>query len=191
MQPITPFSTRMKLRGFRQMADQHRPTSVWPPMTSNYYQTGQSLHHWPAIICPSSSPSTPICPRLKGLSEPTSTSIKADWARYAEACDKYLAEAGETRTVKQAEKTFRKTVNKASDLFITAGRIQRFLPTLLASAKSLADERDRNRRRKAQRSKQIHLKNWWWKTSEPNGNRPLTKSTIEQAYRIHGGLLRA
>ena len=28
---------------------------------------------------------------------------KADWARYAEACDKYLAEAGETRTVEQAE----------------------------------------------------------------------------------------
>ena len=38
---------------------------------------------------------------------------KADWARYAEACDKYLAEAGETRTVEQAEKTFRKAVNKA------------------------------------------------------------------------------
>ena len=38
---------------------------------------------------------------------------KADWARYAEACDKYLAEAGETRTAEQAEKTFRKAVNKA------------------------------------------------------------------------------
>ena len=36
-----------------------RPTSVWPPMTSHYHQTGQSLPHWPAIICPSSSPSTP------------------------------------------------------------------------------------------------------------------------------------
>ena len=43
---------------------------------------------------------------------------KADWARYAEACDTYLAEAGETRTVEQAEKTFRKAVNKASGLFI-------------------------------------------------------------------------
>ena len=70
---------------------------------------------------------------------------KADWARYAEACNKYLAEAGETRTVKQAEKTFRKAVNKASGLFIPAGRIHHFQPTLPASVKSLADERDRNR----------------------------------------------
>ena len=30
-----------------------------------------------------------------------------EWACYAEACDKYLAEAGKTRTVEQAEKTFR------------------------------------------------------------------------------------
>ena len=70
---------------------------------------------------------------------------KADWARYAEAFDKFLAEAGETRTVEQAEKTFRKAVNKASGLFIPAGRIQLFQPTLPASAKSLADERDRKR----------------------------------------------
>ena len=65
---------------------------------------------------------------------------KADWARYAEACDKYLNEVGETRTVEQAEKTFRKAVNKASGLFIPAGRIQHFQPTLPASANSLADE---------------------------------------------------
>ena len=32
---------------------------------------------------------------------------KVDWARYAEACDKYLAETGETNTVDEAEKTFR------------------------------------------------------------------------------------
>ena len=70
---------------------------------------------------------------------------KADWARYAEAYDKYLAEAGETRTVELAEKTFRKAVNKASGLFIPIGRIQHFQPTLPASAKSLADERDRKR----------------------------------------------
>ena len=68
---------------------------------------------------------------------------KADKARYAGACDKYLAEAGETRTVEQAEKTFRKAVNKASGLFIPAGRIQHFQPTLPASDKSLAYERDR------------------------------------------------
>ena len=65
---------------------------------------------------------------------------KADWARYAEACDKYLAEAGKTRAVEQAKKTFRKAVNKASGLFILAGRIQHFQPTLPTSAKSIANE---------------------------------------------------
>ena len=53
---------------------------------------------------------------------------KADWARYADACDEYLAEAGETRTVEQAEKTSRKAVNKASGLFIPAGRPHSTLP---------------------------------------------------------------
>ena len=57
-------------------AGQFRPTSVWPPMTPHNYQTGQSLPYWPAIICPSSSPSNPNCPRLMGLGEPTSTSRK-------------------------------------------------------------------------------------------------------------------
>ena len=70
---------------------------------------------------------------------------KADWARHPEARNKYLADAGETRIVEQAEKTFRKAVNKASGLFILAGRIQHFQPTLSASAKSLVDERDRKR----------------------------------------------
>ena len=76
MQPTTPFITRMKLRGYRQMAGQLRPTSVWPPMTLHYYQTGQSPPHWSAIICPCSSPPTPNCPRFMGLGEPTSTSRK-------------------------------------------------------------------------------------------------------------------
>ena len=71
---------------------------------------------------------------------------KADWAHYAEASDEYLAEAGETITVKQAYKTFRKAVNKASGLFIPDGRIRHFQPSLSASAKSLADERNRKRR---------------------------------------------
>ena len=52
----------------------------------------------------------------------------ADWARYDEAYGEYLAEAGETRTVKQAKKTFRKAVSKASGLFIPAGRIRHFQP---------------------------------------------------------------
>ena len=62
MQPARPFLMRMRLRDYREIAGQLRPTSVLPPITSHYYQTGQSLPHWPAIICPSSSPSTPNCP---------------------------------------------------------------------------------------------------------------------------------
>ena len=71
---------------------------------------------------------------------------KADWAPYAEACDKYHAEACETKTAEQAEKISRKAVNNVSGLFILAGRIRHFQPTLLSSAKSLADDRDRKRR---------------------------------------------
>ena len=67
---------------------------------------------------------------------------KADWSRYAEACD--LAEAGETRTAEQAMKIFRKAVNKASGILIPAGRFQHFQLALTASVESLADERDRN-----------------------------------------------
>ena len=49
---------------------------------------------------------------------------KADCARYAEASDEYPAEAGETKTVEQAEKTSGKAANSASVLFIPAGRIR-------------------------------------------------------------------
>ena len=55
---------------------------------------------------------------------------KVDWARFAEGCDKYLAEADKARAVEQAEKTFRKAVNKASGLLFPAGSIQHFQPTL-------------------------------------------------------------
>ena len=55
---------------------QLRPTSVWTPMTSHYYQTSQSLHHRPEIIFPSSWRSTPNCRRLMGLSKSTSISRK-------------------------------------------------------------------------------------------------------------------
>ena len=84
--------------------------------------------------------------KLSTIDGPRRTYInfkKADWARYAEACDKYLAEVGETRSVEQALKTFMKAVNKASGLFIPDDRNQHFKPTLPASAKSLVDERDR------------------------------------------------
>ena len=55
---------------------------------------------------------------------------KGDWERYADACDDYPAEAGETGTIEQAEKIFRKAVNKASGLFIPTVRIRHFQPTL-------------------------------------------------------------
>ena len=107
---------------------------------------------------------------------------KADRVRYAEACDEYLAEAGETRTVEQTENTFRKAVNMASGLFIPAGRIRHFQQTLPASTKSLADERDRKLNPADEAlndlNKQIQL--WWWKKSEPNGIPPSTNATIEE-----------
>ena len=134
IQPTTPFLTRMKLRSYRQISCQLRPTSVWPPMTSDWsVSTSLASDNLPITI--NSELSTIDGPRRSYINFK-----KADWASYAEACDKYLAGAGETRTVEQAEKTFRKAVNKASGLFIPAGRIQHFQPTLPSSAKSLADE---------------------------------------------------
>ena len=97
--------------------------------------TSLSSDHLPILISINNELSTVDGPRRTYINFK-----KADWARYAEACDKYLAESGETRSIEQAENTFRKAVNKASRLFIPAGHIQHFQPT-----KSLADERDRKR----------------------------------------------
>ena len=99
--------------------------------------TSLASDHLPIIITINSELSTIDGPRRTYINFK-----KADWARYAETCVKYLAEAGEPRTVEQAEKTFRTAVNKASGLFIPTGRIQHIQPTLPASAKSLADKRD-------------------------------------------------
>ena len=95
---------------------------------------------------------------------------KADWACYA--CDDYPAEAGEGITVEHAEKTFRKAVHRASSLYIPAGRIQHFQPTLPASAMSLTDQPDRKRRLNPA-DKMLNdinklMKKWWWKTNKPN-----------------------
>ena len=68
---------------------------------------------------------------------------KTDRARNADTCDENHAEECETRNAEQAEKTFRKSVNNASDIFIRTGRIPHFQPTLPASAKLPDDERDR------------------------------------------------
>ena len=70
---------------------------------------------------------------------------KTDGARNAEVRDGNLAEAGDIRTVEQAMKTFRKVVDNASGLFIPAGLIQHFQPSLPTSAKSIPNERDRKR----------------------------------------------
>ena len=103
--------------------------------------TSQASDYLPILITINSELSTIDGPRRTYINF-----RKADWARCAETCDKYLAEAAETSTVEQAEKTVRKAVYKASGLFIPAGRIHHFQPTLSASAKSLADERDQMRR---------------------------------------------
>ena len=152
--------------------------------------TSLANDHLPILITINSKQSTIDGPRRTYIKFK-----KADWARYTEACDKYLAEAGETRTVKQAEKTFRKAVNKASGLFIPADRIQHFQPTLPASAKSLADERDRKRglnpAEETLNDLNKQTQNWWWKTNESNGKQASINASIEQAYRIYGGLLMA
>ena len=88
-------------------------------------------------------PTTPTT--INGLRRTYTNFKKADWARDAETCAKYFAGSNRARTVEQAEKTFWKEVNKVSCIFIPAGRIQHFQPTMPASAKSLADERDRKR----------------------------------------------
>ena len=98
--------------------------------------TSLASDHLPILITINSELST-----IDGLWRTYINIKKANWAHYA--CNKYIAEAGETRTVEQAEKSIRKAVNKASGLFIPDGHLQHFQPTLPASAKSLADERDR------------------------------------------------
>ena len=150
IQPTTPFLARMIPRGYRQMAGQLRPTSIWPPMTSHYHQTDQSPPHWSAMICSSSSASTQNCPRLMGLVEPTSTSRKRTGLMLKPAT--ITMQKLETQKLSNkprrpaAEKTCSKAVNKARGLFILAGRIRHFQPTMPALAESLDDEPDRNRR---------------------------------------------
>ena len=57
--------------------------------------------HLPILITINSEMSTIDGPRRTYINIK-----KADWAGYYEACDKYLAEAGEPRTVEQAKKAF-------------------------------------------------------------------------------------
>ena len=99
--------------------------------------TSLACDHLPILIIINSEVSTIDGPRRTYIDFK-----KADWPHIAVACDKYIAEAGETRTVEQAEKTSRKAVNKASGLFIPAKRIRHLQPTLPASAILLDDERD-------------------------------------------------
>ena len=152
--------------------------------------TSLASNHLPILIVINSELSTIDWPQRTYINFK-----KADWVCHAEACDNYPAETGETRTVEQAEKAFREAGNKASGLIIPAGRFQHFQPTLPASAISFADERDRKRGLNPADEKLNDLnkqvKNWWWKTSEPSGNPTSTNATMEQAYRIYGGLLRA
>ena len=83
--------------------------------------TSLASGHLPILITINSEQSTIDGPRRTYINFK-----KADRARYAVAYDKYLAEAGETRTVEQAEMTFWKAEIKASGLFIPACHIQHF-----------------------------------------------------------------
>ena len=125
-----------------------RSNSTDISLTSNYIAllsdwsvfTSLASDHLPVLITINSELST-----IDGPLRIYINFKKADLARCAVACDKYLAEAGETRSFEQVEKIFRKVVNKVSCLFIPAGRNEHFQPTLPVSAKSLAEERDRKR----------------------------------------------
>ena len=64
--------------------------------------TSLASNHFPILITINSELSTIDGPRQTYINFK-----KADWTRYAEACDKYLSGSGETRTVKQAVRTFR------------------------------------------------------------------------------------
>ena len=133
-------ATRLSTNGRSTSPDISLASNDIAPLSDWSVSISLASDHLPILITINSEQSTIDGPRRTYINIK-----KADWASYAEACDKHLAEAGETRTVEQAEKTFRKAVNKASGLFITAGRIQHLQPNLPASAKSLADERDRKR----------------------------------------------
>ena len=97
--------------------------------------TSMTSDHFTTLITINSALST--------IDEPRRTYVnftKADWARYGETGDKFLAAAGEARTVEQADNRFRKAVNNASCLCNPNGRIQHFQPILSSSAKSLAHD---------------------------------------------------
>ena len=131
-------ATRLPTNGRSTSPDISLASNDIAPLSDWSVSNSLASDHLPKLITINSELSTIDGPRRTYINFK-----KADWARYAEACDKYLADSGETRTVEQAEKTFRKAVNKAIGLFIPAGRIQYFQPNLPASAKSLADEQDR------------------------------------------------
>ena len=171
-----------------------RSTSPDISLASNYIallsdwsvSTSLASDHLPILITINSELST-----IDELRRTYINFLKANWARYAEACDEYLTEAGETRTVEQAEKTFSKAVNKASGLFIPAGRILHFQANQPTSAKSHADERDRKRGlipteetlndlNKQIKKLVVEDKRTKWRSASTN-------ATIEQAHRIYGG----
>ena len=187
--PTTPFLTRINLPGYRQTSPGIRMASNDIALLSDLsVSTSLASDHLSTLVTINSEQST--------IDGPERTYInikKADWARHAETCDKYLAEAVYTRTVEHAGKTCRKVVNMASGLFIPAGRIQHFKPILPAPAKSLADERDRNcglnpadetlnDQNKQTQNMVVKDKRTKWRSA-------FKKWTIEGTYRIYGGLL--
>ena len=137
----------MKLRGYRQMAGQPRPTSAWPPMTSHIYQTGQqssvqprhhqliTVHDWWASSnlhqFQESGLGTLLKPATNTLLKPATNTLRK--LAKQELSNKPRRPPGKQR------------IRRVASLFQST-RIRHFQPNLPASAKSHADKRERNRR---------------------------------------------
>ena len=187
--PTTPFLTRINLPGYRQTSPGIRMASNDIALLSDLsVSTSLSSDHLSTLITINFEQSTRDGPLRTYINIK-----KADWARHAETCDKYQAEAVDTRTVEHAGKTFRKAVNMASGLFIPAGRIQHFKPILPVPAKSFADERDRkcglNPADETLNDQNKQIKNMEVKDKRTKWQSDCEKWTIEETYRIYGGLL--
>ena len=101
-------ATRLPINGQSTSPDISLASNDIAPLSDWSVSTLLANDHLPILITINSELSTIDGPRRTYINFK-----KVDWACHAEACDKYLAEAGEARSVEQAEKTFRKTVNKA------------------------------------------------------------------------------
>ena len=90
-------ATRLPTNGRSTSTDNNLTSNDIALLTDWSVSTSLDNDHLPILITINAELSTLDRPR-----RPYINFKKADWERYAEACDKYLAEAGETTTVEQA-----------------------------------------------------------------------------------------